>query len=213
MYTKRIFSNPHGQSFHYLHYAPAEVSEPLPLIVFLHGYGECGPADGSDVDRVAKHGYFKYIAQDKDYPCIMVAPQCPKGKYWGSFVESLNRFLDAMLAENKVDPNRVYLTGLSMGGTGTWLWSLDNPDRFAAIAPICGEGISWYGVNLAKLPCRIFHGDCDDSVSPHASLAMVEKINRNGGRAELIILPGVKHNAWDRAYDDDLIAWFMRHSR
>lgn len=213
MYTKRTFYNPHGQSFHYLHYAPAEAEGPLPLLIFLHGYGECGARDGSEVDRVAKHGYFKYIAQDKDYPCIMVAPQCPRGKYWGSFVESLNRFLDTMLAANKVDPDRVYLTGLSMGGTGTWLWSLDSPERFAAIAPICGEGISWYGSHLAGLPCRIFHGDCDDAVSPHASLAMVEEINRAGGHAELIILPGVKHNAWDTAYDDALIDWFMKQSK
>lgn len=213
MYTKRFFDNPYGQSFHYLHYTPAEVNEPMPLVVFMHGYGECGPADGSDVDHVARHGFFKHMKQDKEYPCIMVAPQCPKGKYWGSFIESLNRFLDMILAQNKVDPDRVYLTGLSMGGTATWLWSLDSPERFAAIAPICGEGISWHGPHLAGLPCRILHGDCDDAVSPHASLAMVERINRAGGHAELIILPGVKHNAWDYAYNDDLLNWLLSHKR
>lgn len=213
MYTKHTFHNPHGQSFHYLHYAPADTTEPLPLLIFLHGYGECGALDGSEVDRVAKHGYFKFIAQDKDYPCIMVAPQCPTGKYWGCFVESLNRFLDAMIAENNVDPNRIYLTGLSMGGTGTWLWSLGNPERFAAIAPICGEGISWYGFHLTDLPCRVFHGDSDDVVTPHASLAMVKRINSAGGRAELTLLPGVKHDAWNYAYDDALIEWFMKQSK
>ena len=214
MYEKKYFDNPHGQSLHYLLYTPkAEEGERLPLLIFLHGFGERGSRDGSQVDLVAVHGYFKYIAQGKEYPLMMVAPQCPNDNYWGSYMESLGEFLDHVTAEYPVDTDRIYITGLSMGGTATWLWTLGSTERFAAAAPVCGEGISWYGKRLTKLPIRAFHGDIDDVVSPHESLAMVSAINKNGGNASLTLFPGVRHNAWDKAYDDALIEWFLTHKK
>ena len=211
MYEKKYFENPHGQSFPYLQYTPKELPEggKYPLVVFMHGYGECGPVDGSEVELVAKHGFLKHVSKGTEYPFMIVAPQCPRGNYWGSFVEPLNRFLDSVIQENAVDTDRIYLTGLSMGGTATWLWGTGYPERFAALAPICGEGISWYGFSVAKKPIWTFHGDIDDVVSPHESLSMVSQINRHGGHAKLTILTGVKHNAWDYAYNDELAAWLM----
>ena len=216
MYTKHYYKAEFGQSFHYLKYTPkgAPAGEKLPLVIYMHGAGERGNTDGSQVDLVSVHGYFKYIKQGKEYPVMMVAPQCPAGNYWGSYVESLNRFLDHVIAENNVDTTRIYLTGNSMGGTATWLWALDNAERFAAIAPVCGEGISWYGGRLSDLPVRAFHGDCDTVVSPHQSLAMVSAINlySKKANASLTLFPGVAHNAWDPTYEgDSLIEWFLEH--
>lgn len=215
MYEKLYFNNPTGQSLHYLKYTPSKSAngEKMPLLIFMHGAGERGVTDGSEIELVAKHGYFKHVANGEDFPFVMVAPQCPKNNYWGSYIESLNKFLDHVIEENNIDTNRIYLTGLSMGGTASWLWALGNPERFAAVAPVCGEGISWYGGNLIKLPIRAFHGDIDDVVTPHASLEMVSRINKSGGRASLTLFPGVKHNAWDYAYNRDLIEWFAEQTK
>lgn len=215
MYEKLYFDNPSGKSLHYLKYVPANAAEAekMPLLIFMHGAGERGEADGSEVELVARHGYFKHVANGEEFPFIMVAPQCPKNNYWGSYVESLNEFLDYIIAENNIDTDRIYLTGLSMGGTASWLWALGNPERFAAVAPVCGEGISWYGGNLAKLPIKAFHGDIDDVVTPHASLEMVSRINKAGGKASLTLFPGVRHNAWDYAYNRELIEWFAEQSK
>ncbi len=204
-----------GYSFHYLKYTPKDATgEKMPLLIFMHGAGERGSRDGSELDRVASHGYFKQIRMGKEFPMMMVAPQCPRDHFWPSFIESLNRFLDYIIENNNVDPDRIYLTGLSMGGTATWLWAQDNAERFAAIAPVCGEGISWYGGRLTNLPIRAFHGDIDEAVSPHQSLAMVSAINkyRHTNNATLTIFPGVEHNAWDYAYTDELIEWFLTKS-
>lgn len=215
MYTKLYFDNPTGQSLHYLNYTPANADreEKLPLLIFMHGYGERGPADGSLVDNVAKHGYFKHIANGEEFPFMMVAPQCPDTNFWLAYIESLGKFLDHVIAENNVDTDRIYLTGLSMGGTATWTWAMSEPERFAAIAPVCGEGITWHAKRIAALPIKAFHGDIDDVVTPHESLEMVSRINKAGGNASLTLFSGVKHNAWDYAYNRELIEWFAQQSK
>ena len=216
MYEKCYYKATFGQSFHYLKYMPKDIEceKTYPLIVFMHGAGERGSTDGSEVDLVARHGYFSQIKDGRDFHVIMVAPQCPKGEFWGSFIESLNRFLDYIIESNPVDIDRIYLVGMSMGGTATWLWAQDGAkNRIAAIAPICGEGITWYGPRLAATPVRAFHGDIDDVVSPHESLAMVSKINAYSGtaNASLTLLAGVGHNAWDYVCNDELIDWLLSH--
>ena len=215
MYEKLYYKAEVGYGFHYLKYTPknAESGEKLPLLIFMHGAGERGNVDGSELDLVARHGYFKEIARGKGYPLMMVAPQCPRDEYWASYIESLNRFLDYITENNNIDTDRIYLTGLSMGGSATWLWAQGNAERFAAIAPVCGEGLSFYGGRLTNLPIRAFHGDIDDIVSPHQSLAMVAAVNKYKGtkNATLTIFPGVGHNAWDYAYTDELIEWFLQY--
>ncbi len=212
MYEKLYFKNPHGKSLHYLRYVPKNSEGKLPLVVFMHGAGERGSDDGSEIDNIAKHGFFQQIRENgSEFPFIMVAPQCPTNEYWGSYIESLNKFLDYVIENNDIDTDRIYLTGLSMGGTATWLWALDNPDRFAAIAPVCGQGINWYAYKLADLPVHAYHGDIDSIVSVHESVEMVSSINRKGGNAVLTLYHGVTHNAWDYAYDQKMIDWLFSH--
>ena len=211
MYKKMYYHNPNGQSFHYLMYSPEVTDDKkLPLLVFMHGAGERGSADGSELERVARHGFFKQVqTEGKSFPFIMVGPQCPRDQYWVSYLESLNKFLDHIVAENNVDTSRIYLTGLSMGGTATWMWALDNPRRFAAIAPVCGQGVNWYAEKLIHTSVQAYHGDIDEVVSVHESVEMVASINRKGGHATLKLFHGVNHNAWEYAYNDELVEWFL----
>ena len=138
----------------------------------------------------------------------------PADKYWGGYIESLNDFLDGLLDRLRVDADRVYLTGLSMGGTGTWLWAMANPERFAAIAPLCGTGICWNGEALRQVPVWCIHGDKDDTVPLHESLRMVERGNERGGSARLTVFEGVGHDSWERAYAGSaLVDWLLSHRK
>jgi predicted peptidase len=175
----------------------------------LHGAGE----RGDDLDIACRHGFMKHVRESgAEYPFLFVAPQCPQGKFWGCYTESLLAFLDDICKTLPVDPDRVYLTGLSMGGTGTWMLAMAASDRFAAIAPICGSGIYWYGEALVKTPVMVYHGDCDDIVPIYDSVEMVKSVNRRGGNAQIKILYGVGHHAWEEAYrGDELYTWLLSH--
>jgi predicted peptidase len=179
--------------------------------MFLHGAGEIG----DDLDIACRHGFMKHVREEgKEYPFICVAPQCPREKYWGCYTESILAFLDYICEMLPVDLDRVYLTGLSMGGTGTWMLTMAEPERFAAVAPICGSGIYWYGKQFANIPVMVYHGDCDDIVPVSNSVEMVSSVNRNGGHAEIKICYGCGHNAWDVAYaGDELANWLLSHKK
>ena len=211
MYTKHQWESDRYFNFRYVKYLPKDLreGERYPLVVFLHGAGE----RGDDLDVACRHGYMKHVREDgAEYPFIYIAPQCPASKYWGCYTESLLAFLDEICDTLPVDRDRVYLTGLSMGGTGTWMLAMAAPDRFAAIAPICGSGICWNGGILADIPILVYHGDCDETVPIHESVSMIKGVNKRGGHAELRILYGVEHNAWDVAYSgDELYTWMLSH--
>ena len=129
-------------------------------------------------------------------------------------MESLKAFLEDICDTLPVDKSRVYLTGLSMGGTGTFMFAMANPEKFAAIAPVCGTGIVWYGEALENVPVRMYHGDLDETVPITESINMLTRINKRGGNAELKICYGVAHNAWDYAYaGDELVNWFLSHKK
>ncbi len=209
MYTKHKWEQDKYFNFGYVKYLPKDYDEgkKYPLVIFLHGAGE----RGEDLDHAMRHGYMKYVREEgKEYPFIFVAPQCPADKYWGCYTESLLAFIDYVTETLPVDTDRIYLTGLSMGGTGTWMLAMADTNRFAAIAPICGSGIVWNGGCLAKLPIFIYHGDCDDIVPITESIGMLRAVNKNGGKAQMKICYGVGHNAWDYAYtDDSLLEWLL----
>lgn len=209
MYTKHEWKSNIYYNFKYTQYLPKDYddTQEYPLVVFLHGAGE----RGDDLDVAARHGYMKYVREEgREYPFICISPQCPDNKYWGCYTESLLAFLDYILDTLPIDKKRVYLTGLSMGGTGTWMLAMAAPEKFAAIAPICGSGIYWYAGVLKDIPVFMYHGDCDDVVPISESVDMLNSINKRGGNAQLKICYGVKHNAWDYAYtDDSLIDWMM----
>ena len=211
MYTKHKWESDRYFNFNYVKYLPKDYDESpkYPLVFFLHGAGE----RGDDLDLACRHGYMKHVREDgAEYPFIFIAPQCPEGKFWGCYTESLLAFLDYLCETLPIDTDRIYLTGLSMGGTGTWMLAMAAHDRFAAIAPVCGSGIAWYGGILAKTPIMVYHGDCDEAVSIHNSIEMIKSVNRCGGNAQIKILYGVGHDSWKTAYaGDELYKWFLSH--
>lgn len=213
MYTKHKWNDKVYFNFNYVVNLPKsyDKNKKYPLVFFLHGAGE----RGDDLDLACKLGYMKYVREnDKDYPFIFIAPQCPCDKYWGCYTESLLKFIDYICEVYPIDLSMVYLTGLSMGGTGTFMLAMANPEKFTAIAPICGSGICWNVKPLLNLPVMMYHGDCDSLVSIDESMHMLTAINKVGGNAKLVILNGVGHNAWDWAYEgDDLMNWFFSHKK
>lgn len=198
-------------SLPYLTYLPPDYDgkKEFPLLVFLHGAGE----RGDDLSLVARHGPFKHAAAGEDSPFVMVGPQCPQGRYWGNYLETLNDFLDEILETYRIDRNRVYLTGLSMGGTGTWHWLLANPERFAAAAPVCGTGVCWFAEKVVHTPLWVFHGALDDVVPVEESLNMVRRIRQQGGQPKLTVYPDVGHGAWEYAYSRELTDWLAAQHR
>ena len=200
----------------YLLYLPPDYEKSAdkkwPLIVFLHGSGE----RGSDVNDVKKHGPPK-IVEKKDSPLagrfIVVSPQCPAGQWWK--VEELNLLLDDIMAKYHVDSDRVYLTGLSMGGFGTWAWAEHDAKRFAAIAPMCGGGDVMFARRLNKMPVWVFHGEKDPTVPIERSREMVDALKKAGDeQVKFTAYPDAGHDCWTRSYDNpELYDWFLKHRR
>lgn len=213
MYTKHKWEAEGRYPFSYVKYLPEDFTEnkKYPLVFFLHGAGE----RGIDLDIAMRHGYMKYVRENgKQYPFIFIAPQCPNGKYWGCYTESLIAFLEDIMAALPIDRKRVYLTGLSMGGTGAWMLAMACPEKFAAIAPICGSGICWNAEAVADIPIFMYHGDCDTIVPMAESINMLNSVNKCGGNAKLKICHGVGHNAWDYAYtDEELMSWLLEQKK
>lgn len=194
----------------YLLYLPPDYDSQArwPLILFLHGMGE----RGDDIEKVKIHGPPKLIAGGRQFPFIVVSPQCPGDQSWNA--EVLNALLDRIERECKVDPDRIYVTGLSMGGFGTWGLACAHPDRFAAIAPICGGGDPALARRVRDLPAWVFHGDADRVVSIDMSKRMVEAVKAVGGDVKFTVYPGVGHDSWTRTYEDpQLYEWFLSHRR
>jgi len=190
-------------------YSSGHKQAPWPLMIFLHGSGE----RGSDLDLVKVHGPPKKADQDPDFPFVLISPQLPAGvEDWD--LANLNAILDQALKTLNVDPDRVYLTGLSRGAYGTLDWALANPERFAAIAPVAGRSEVPRACILKDMPIWLFHGDRDDTVDPRGSFEMHRAIRACGGQPRLTIYPDLGHNSWDPAYDDpELYLWLLKQRR
>ena|GEM_PF-471970 len=181
--------------------------KPWPLLIFLHGAGETG----TDLELVKKHGPPKIVETRKDFPFVVVSPQAPS---FGWKVEALNSLLDEILAKYNVDPDRVYLTGLSMGGYGTWLWAAANPERFAAIAPICGGGNVADASKLKDLPIWVFHGAKDSVVPLKRSQEMVDALKKAGREPKFTVYPEAEHDSWTETYNNpELYSWLLQQKR
>ena len=194
----------------YLLYLPSDYDKEKswPLMLFLHGAGE----RGDDLELVKKHGPPKLIAAGKDFPFIVVSPQCPKGRWWEPM--ELVALLDEISGKYKVDPDRIYVTGLSMGGFGSWRLAAYAPERLAAIAPICGGGETYWTKEFAHLPVWAFHGAKDTGVPLERSQAMVDALKRSGGEPKFTIYPDAGHDSWSAAYDDpELYKWLLAQKR
>lgn len=205
----------------YLFYLPpgyqAKGRKRWPLMLFLHGAGE----RGTNVQRAAIHGPLSRVKQGHEFPFIIVAPQCPEGQLWEN--EPLLKLLDHLAAKYAVDPNRVYLTGLSMGGYGTWRLGLAHPEKFAALVPICGGGNlidallgpGDKGATLKSLPIWAFHGAKDSVVPLDESERIVKVLKRNGVKeVKLTVYPDADHNSWTETYNNpELYEWLLAQAR
>lgn len=220
-----------NETFRYRVMRPATLEEgkKYPLVLFLHGAGERGTDNEKQLQYLPRH--LAKEANRTKYPCFVVAPQCRSGRQWVNVpwgaeqstsmakepshqLQVAIACLKRTLATEPVDPDRVYLTGLSMGGFGTWELAARHPEWFAAVAPICGGGDEATAPKLAKLPIRAFHGDADRVVLPVRSQRMAEAVRKAGGKPELTMYPGVGHNSWNQAYEkSDLLDWMFRQRR
>jgi predicted peptidase len=179
-----------------------------PLLVFLHGSGE----RGDDVELVKVHGPPMLIAEGREFPFIVVSPQCPQFQAWHA--PGIAALIDDVVRRYKVDEDRVYLTGLSLGASGTWSLAAQKPDRFAAIVPICGTGDPAMAEVLKDTPIWVFHGARDDAVPIKRSADMVAALNKAGGNVRFTIYPEAAHDAWTETYaNPELYQWLLQQRR
>lgn len=196
-------------NYKYLLYQPKVMYEKkLPLIVFLHGAGE----RGDDLSVLKVHSIPQMFEENVDYQCIVVSPQCSEDSFWTAQIPQLKMFIDEIAEKYPVDKNKIHITGVSMGGFGTWHIAMAYPDMFASAVPVCGGGMPW-NAGVLNMPVRIFHGEADSVVDVKESIAMYESLKKAGKNAELTVFPGVDHNAWDYAYNNELISWMLEQSK
>ena len=170
-----------------------------PLIIFLHGAG----TRAETTDKLYKNTCLLNIQKRQDARgYIVMAPLCTSGT-WNEWMNILLRLIESMRELPYIDQTRIYLTGNSMGGYGTWELSILRPDWFAAVMPVCGGGCGGFARYLVDLPIRTFHGLCDKTVDPIESMQMAKAVNMAGGHAELILFPKLTHNCWDAVYSDE----------
>jgi len=186
-----------------------KVRKRFPLMLFLHGAGE----RGEDLKKVKQWGPPKRVEKQKDFPFIVASPQCPRGRWWNT--EEMLLLLDHLQSTLRVDVDRVYVTGLSMGGYGSWDLLARAPERFAAAVPICGGGDPTTAAKMKNVPVWAFHGGADGIVPAKKSQAMVDAIVEAGGKlAKLTIYPGVGHNSWGETYANEKVyRWLLSQQR
>ncbi len=204
-----------GATRHYALFVPPQYQDDpdkrWPVIVFLHGSGECGE-DGIAHTRV---GLPKFIAsRPGKFPFITIMPQARRMWFRGPEAMMVWSCLDEVLREYRADPERIYLTGLSMGGFGTWEFAMWRPDVFAAAAPVCGVGNPAFASNLRHMPIWAFHGRQDDRVPVEGSREPIEALRLLGAEPKYTEYPDGNHFIWDRAYSNlELYRWMLTHRR
>ena len=193
-----------------LHYEQAAAADGAPLFLFLHGLGECGNKP-EDIVNVKVHGPPKLLDKpefQKHWPCVTVSPQCKNGFAWSS--AQLLLLLDAIEKRYKINKKRIYVSGISMGGFGTWMMLQAAPHRFAAAAPICGGAKEEWAPNLVDIPIWTFHGDKDVPVPCKLSETIVNAVRKAGGRKIILtVYEDVGHDAWTQTYDNQLLYDWM----
>jgi predicted peptidase len=191
----------------YLLYVPKDYTgEPYPLLIFLHGAGE----RGEDLELVKKHGPPKLIEEGVELPFIVASPQLALGEWWSP--STVTWLLEDIKERLSVDNDRVYLTGLSMGGYGTWETAIKYPELFAAIVPICGRGDPSMAERIKDIPTWIFHG-AKDPVVPEKHSAEMYKALKLYGNVDYTVYPDVVHNSWTKTYKNDaLYEWLLKQT-
>jgi len=188
----------------------ADTTKKWPLVIFLHGSGE----RGNDLNKVKIHGPPKLVAAGRKFPAVVASLQCPSGELWNP--HGVKAVTDHLIKTERIDTSRVYLTGLSMGGFGTWETAFEYPHTYAAIAPVCGgAGVRWVQAERLKhLPCWIFHGDKDGAVPVDNSRKIHAALEKAGAPVKLTIYPGVGHNSWTQTYDNpEFWSWLFAQKK
>ena len=229
-YEAKSYQNADGQTLLYRLLKPQQI-EPgkrYPLVLFLHGIGERGADNAKQLVHGA--GEFAKPENRQKYPCFVVAPQCPPKGKWVNVdfkppshtmpekpsmpLKLALELVDKLAAELPVDKDRLYITGLSLGGFGAWDAIQRRPDYFAAAMPICGGGDTAQAPRLKHLPIWAFHGGTDTAVLPRRTTAMIEAIRLAGGTPKMTIYPGVGHDCWTRTYADPaVLAWLFAQKK
>jgi predicted peptidase len=220
-FQTRLFRGADGQATNYTLFVPHgyDPDRPVPVILFLHGAGEAG----TDREKPTQVGLGPAVrAREGTFPFLVVFPQATDRvpASHGSWrpgqpdAERALAILDEVCRDYRTDPNRVYLTGVSVGGTGVWQLAAAYPDRWAAIVPVCGQGPVAKADALKDLPCWCFHGTDDGNVPVERSREMVAALRRAGGSPRYTEYPGVSHTSWEKAYEtDELYEWLLGQAR
>ena len=212
--------------YHLLTPSKVEDGKKYPLVVFLHGAGE----RGADNEKQLVHGVPQFVANRDKFPCFLIAPQCPDGKKWvevdwsadthtlpkdpGEVGRLALALIERSIRELPVDPKRVYITGLSMGGYGTWDLVARRPELFAAAAPVCGGADEATAARIKNVPVWAFHGAKDTAVKPARSRNMIAALEKAGGKPKYTEYPDVGHNSWDPAYKDpEVFKWLFAQKK
>jgi predicted peptidase len=216
-FTERIYKDASGQEHRYVLFVPYSYTgeKAYPLILFLHGAGERAggkqkPEQVGIGPNIKKYG-------EKEFPFFVLIPPCSKAPAnWSADGPDAQRalaMLDEVQKAFKIDAKRISLTGLSMGGFGTWSLAAKYPDKWAAIVPICGGGDPKTAEKIQHIPCWCFHGDADKAVPVTRSRDMIAALKKAGGNPKYTEYPGVGHNSWDAAYSTkELYAWLLMQS-
>lgn len=183
----------------------------LPLLVYLHGAGE----RGTDLSHLARFTLPRLIAEGRDFPAVILCPQCPAEYVWDNIVDRVKSLIDTVAAQYEIRKDRICLTGSSMGGYGTWMMAMTYPNFFSAIAPVAGGGMPWRCTNLRTTPVYAMHGENDIVVPPMCSQLPVEALRALGGTVRFMLLEGCGHSdGIEKAYGEtDLIDWLLVQRR
>lgn len=218
LFEKKQYMNEEGETLNYrLMISDYDTISKYPLVIFLHGSGE----RGSDNEAQLKWGVLGFAEPEimAHYRPIVVAPQCPAGERWSAYdfedmsmketstkqMQLLKALIDELVATMPVDRDRIYITGLSMGGFGTFDALARYPELFAAAVPVCGGGDPQQASKMVDVPMWIFHGAKDTAVNPQMSIDMYEALIKAGAFPGLTIYPEAGHFSWIPAYNDDMM--------
>jgi predicted peptidase len=217
-FVDKVYKDSDGE-FPFVVFVPKDYKgdKEYPVILFLHGAGETKGKGKGKGKMPAEVGIGPAIKKrEKTFPFITIIPQAETFG-WGADTANAKRalgMLEQVQKEYKTDPKRVYLTGLSMGGFGTWSLAAKYPDKWAAIAPVCGGGNVKDAAKIKDLPIWCFHGDADTAVKVELSRNMIKAVEEAGGKPKYTEYPKVGHNSWDKAYGtDELYTWFLEHKK
>lgn len=205
----------------YLLYLPASYGmddRRWPLLVYLHG----GGGSGTEIDRLARYPLVERLEREVDFPFVVVTPQCPPGRLtghgpmgdtWSEHAELVDALIDELLGAYRLDPDRVVLVGHSMGGYGAWYLAHRYPERFAAVAPMSGPGVTWWTYRAQDTPFWVFHGEEDEAVPIVESEAMVRALKEIGGRVRFTRYLGGGHAIRQPFEEDELYDWLLEQRR